>query len=101
MGNAVSAGFTSTAVAVGIDADSVANLAAGDLLADLCRTSGQVVTLHDLNGLQASSASQGVTTEGATHGAAGDRAAARLSQHGMLPTDLIEELPNLFLQFEK
>ena len=35
------------------------------------------------------------------HGAAGDVAAARLSQHGMLPTDLIEELPNLFLQFEK
>ena len=35
------------------------------------------------------------------HGAAGDGAAARLSQHSMLPTDLIEELPNLFLQFEK
>ena len=35
------------------------------------------------------------------HGAAGDRAAARLSQHSMLPTDLIEELGDLFLQFEK
>ena len=35
------------------------------------------------------------------HGAAGDGAAARLSQHSMLPTDMIEELPNLFLQFEK
>ncbi len=35
------------------------------------------------------------------HGAAGDRAAARLSQHGMLPSDLIEELGGLFLQFEK
>jgi len=35
------------------------------------------------------------------HGAAGDRAAARLSQHSMLPTDLIGELPSLFLQFEK
>ena len=35
------------------------------------------------------------------HGAAGDRAAARLSQHGMLPSDLIEELPHLFLQFEE
>ena len=35
------------------------------------------------------------------HGAAGDRAAERLSCHSMLPTDLIEELPNLFLQFEK
>ena len=35
------------------------------------------------------------------HGAAGDRAAARLSQYSMLPGDLIEELPDLFLQFEK
>ena len=35
------------------------------------------------------------------HGAAGDRAAARLSQYSLLPGDLIEELPNLFLQFEK
>lgn len=35
------------------------------------------------------------------HGAAGDRAAARLSMHGMLPSDIIEELGNLFLQFEK
>lgn len=35
------------------------------------------------------------------HGAAGDRAAARLSQHSLLPSDVIEELPNLFLQFEK
>ena len=35
------------------------------------------------------------------HGAAGDMAAAKHSQHGMLPTDLIEELGSLFLQFEK
>lgn len=35
------------------------------------------------------------------HGAAGDLAAERLSQHSMLPSDLIEELGNLFLQFEK
>jgi len=35
------------------------------------------------------------------HGAAGDRAAARLSRHSMLPSDLIEELSDLFLQFEK
>lgn len=35
------------------------------------------------------------------HGAAGDLAAAKYSQHGMLPTDLIEELGSLFLQFEK
>jgi NAD(P)H-hydrate epimerase len=35
------------------------------------------------------------------HGAAGDMAAASHSQRGMLPTDLIEELGSLFLQFEK
>ena len=35
------------------------------------------------------------------HGAAGDAAAARCSQRGMLPTDLMEELCSLFLQFEK
>lgn len=35
------------------------------------------------------------------HGAAGDLAAAKHSEHGMLPTDLIEELGSLFLQFEK
>lgn len=35
------------------------------------------------------------------HGGAGDLAAAKHSQHGMLPTDLIEELGSLFLQFEK
>ncbi|MBQ9859308.1 MAG: NAD(P)H-hydrate dehydratase [Clostridia bacterium] len=35
------------------------------------------------------------------HGAAGDRAAARLSMHSMLPSDIIEELGTLFLQFEK
>lgn len=35
------------------------------------------------------------------HGAAGDLAAAKRSEHGMLPTDLIEELCSLFLQFEK
>jgi len=35
------------------------------------------------------------------HGVAGDRAAARLSQHSVLPSDLIEELPDLFLQIEK
>ena len=35
------------------------------------------------------------------HGLAGDRAAARLSQHAMLPTDLLEELGGLFLNLEK
>lgn len=34
------------------------------------------------------------------HGAAGDAAAARLSQHGMLPSDMIEELCHLFLKLE-
>lgn len=35
------------------------------------------------------------------HGMAGDRCAARLSQRAMLPTDLIGELPELFLHFEQ
>lgn len=35
------------------------------------------------------------------HGAAGQQASKKLSQISMLPTDLIEELPSLFLQFEK
>ncbi len=35
------------------------------------------------------------------HGAAGDRAAARLSQHAMLPRDIIDELGGLFLDLEK
>ncbi len=34
------------------------------------------------------------------HGAAGDAAARRLSQHAMLPSDMIEELGHLFLKFE-
>lgn len=35
------------------------------------------------------------------HGLAGDRAAARLSQHALLPRDLIAELGGLFSEFEK
>lgn len=35
------------------------------------------------------------------HGLAGDRAAERLSQHAMLPTDLLNELGDLFLILEK
>ena len=35
------------------------------------------------------------------HGAAGDACARRLSQRAMLPSDLIDELPELFLQFEQ
>lgn len=34
------------------------------------------------------------------HGAAGDLAAARVSQHGLLPTDILNELGALFLQLE-
>lgn len=34
------------------------------------------------------------------HGAAGDAAAARLSQHSMLPSDMIDELPGVFLNIE-
>ncbi len=35
------------------------------------------------------------------HGMAGDRAAARLSQHAMLPSDMIDELSGLFLTIEQ
>lgn len=35
------------------------------------------------------------------HGLAGDRCAKRLSQRGMLPSDIIEELPYLFSEFEQ
>ena len=34
------------------------------------------------------------------HGLCGDRTAAKLSQRGMLPTDMIKELPLLFQEFE-
>ncbi len=35
------------------------------------------------------------------HGLAGDRAAARLSQHAMLPSDIIDELSGAFLELER
>lgn len=35
------------------------------------------------------------------HGLAGDRCADKLSQRAMLPTDMIQELPRLFLEFEQ
>ncbi len=35
------------------------------------------------------------------HGLAGDRAAARLSQHAMQPSDMLEELGGLFSNLEK
>ncbi len=34
------------------------------------------------------------------HGLAGDNAAARLSQHAMLPTDILAELPGIFCRLE-
>lgn len=60
-----------------------------------------------LAGMIGSLAAQGLTPFEAAacgvwlHGAAGDAAAARLSQHGMLPSDLVGELGDLFLKFEK
>lgn len=60
-----------------------------------------------LAGMIASLAAQGMDPYYAAlcgvylHGAAGDRAAARLSQHSMLPTDMLEELGGLFLNMEK
>lgn len=35
------------------------------------------------------------------HGLAGDRCAARLSQQAMLPHDLLDELPEIFLEIER
>lgn len=60
-----------------------------------------------LAGIIGSLAAQGLSPYAAAvcgvylHGAAGDAAAKRHSEHGMLPTDLVEELGSLFLQFEK
>ena len=60
-----------------------------------------------LAGMIASLAAQGIAPYWAAvfgvflHGLAGDRCAKRLSQRGMLPSDLIEELPLLFSEFEQ
>lgn len=60
-----------------------------------------------LAGMIASLAAQGVPPFWSAvcgvylHGLSGDRCAARLSQRGMLPSDLIEELPLLFSEFER
>ncbi|MCI8554252.1 MAG: NAD(P)H-hydrate dehydratase [Clostridiales bacterium] len=60
-----------------------------------------------LAGMIASFAAQGMEPLKAAmcgvylHGMAGDRAAARLSQHALLPTDLIKELGGLFLNLEQ
>ncbi len=60
-----------------------------------------------LAGMLASFAAQGLSLADAAafavylHGKAGDRAAAKFSEQAMLPTDLIAELPALFLQLEQ
>ncbi len=59
-----------------------------------------------LAGMMASLLAQGMPDEAAVkaavyiHGAAGDRAAQRLSQRASLPSDTINELAHLFLEFE-
>ena len=59
-----------------------------------------------LAGMIAAFAAQGMSLRDAAtcgaylHGAAGERAAARLSQHAMLPSDLLTHLGELFLDFE-
>ena len=60
-----------------------------------------------LAGMIASFVAQGMTPWDAAkcgvylHGMAGDRAAQKLSQHAMLPTDMIDELSALFLKLEQ
>ena len=34
------------------------------------------------------------------HGLAGERASARLSEHGMLPSDMLPEIARLFSEYE-
>ncbi len=59
-----------------------------------------------LAGMIASLIAQGLTVAQAAacavylHGLAGEQAAAKLSQHGMLPRDLLAELGTLFLRYE-
>ncbi len=60
-----------------------------------------------LAGMIASFVAQGLTLDHAAnfsvylHGKAGDCAAAKLSEQAMLPSDIIDELPALFLQLER
>lgn len=60
-----------------------------------------------LAGMVASFAAQGFTPESAAcsaaylHGLAGDRCAQRLSQYGMLPTDMLMEIPQIFRDFSR
>ena len=60
-----------------------------------------------LAGMIASFAAQGISPESAAiagvhlHSLCGDRAAAKLSQYGMLPSDIIGELPLLFQSMDR
>ncbi len=60
-----------------------------------------------LSGMIGSLLAQGISPDKAAiagvylHGLAGDRAAERLSQHSMLPSDMIAELGGLFLSLEQ
>ena len=60
-----------------------------------------------LSGMLVSFLAQGLSPETAAkaavyiHGAAGDLAAEKKSQRSMLPSDILNELPRLFLEYEK
>lgn len=60
-----------------------------------------------LAGMTASFAAQGLPPAEAAmcavyiHGMAGDRAAAKLSQYGMVPTDILEEIPTIFHEMSR
>lgn len=60
-----------------------------------------------LSGMTASFAAQGISLSASAvlgtyiHGKAGDMAALKYSMHSMLPTDIINELPEIFLGAEK
>ncbi len=80
----------------------------GELLTNPTGCSGMAVggSGDVLAGLIASLIAQGLSVRDAAmcgvyaHGAAGEAAAARLSQHSMLPRDLLAELGTLFLRWE-
>lgn len=80
----------------------------GELLVNPTGCSGMAVggSGDVLAGLIASLIAQGLSVSDAAmcgaylHGAAGEAAAAKLSQHAMLPRDLLAELGTLFLRFE-
>jgi len=60
-----------------------------------------------LAGMIAAFVAQGIAPEKAAacgafiHGSAGDRAAAKLSQYGMIPTDMLMEVPQIFREMSR